>query len=149
MSHQGSKLIKCICQWSHISHDDQGKKLFNPLSPFSPFYSCSASWIAPLQCNSIWGPTPGFTWALLHQQVNNFPVAMVMHHNRCEKRVTSRSPSSSTASNPAQKNALEISVFTEIRSTVENLKKKQQKKGHIMCRATAVDCQPLGGTILD
>ena len=32
--HQESKLVHFICQWSHISHDDQRKKWFNPL--FAP-----------------------------------------------------------------------------------------------------------------
>ena len=47
----------------------------------------------------------------------NVPVAAVTHHNRCKKKkklpVTSRSPSRSSASRPAQKNVSEICVFTK------------------------------------
>ena len=47
--HQGFRLVHFFCQWSHISHDDQGKKLFKFLPPFSTFSPFSGSLTSPAQ----------------------------------------------------------------------------------------------------
>jgi len=86
VSSSGVQACPFICQWFHTSSDDQGKKWCNPLSYLSPFGSCSASLTSPHQLILIWGLFQAFL-GLWKAQVNNFPVAMVMHHSQsCQQK---------------------------------------------------------------
>jgi len=67
---------------------DQGIKWFKLPPSFYPFCSCSTSISTLLSLIWICSLIPGITWVVgklsqLLAHAHNFPVAMVIHHNRC------------------------------------------------------------------